>query len=191
MEEMEAENHIVTSGALPGRGSPTAKRLAVIGLVLVVGTIVVWRQEPTRAYQWQRVESPDGKFAIELPRIPGSRLEPVSSAAGGKFTTYSLSEKIDDNAAYGCSWWDDPGLIGVPPDQILDRMTEKSAVSVNQVMVQGHPATDVQTWGPGHAAFDNRIVIVGARTYSLMVIDKSGKRDRKNIERFFRSLTLH
>jgi hypothetical protein len=188
---MESARNMVAPSTMPARVSSTTKRLAVIVLALAVGTFVVRRHEPTRSYQWQRVESPDGKFAIEFPGAPGSRQEPVTSVTGGKFTTYNLSERVGENAAYGCSWWDDPSSSGIPADQILDRMTEKSAVSVSRITVQGHPATDVQTWGPGNSAFDNRMVIVGARTYSLMVVDKSGKRDRKAIEKFFNSFTLH
>jgi hypothetical protein len=188
---VETGRNMLTPGALPDRVSPTTKRLVVIVLVLAVGTFIVRRHEPTRSYQWLRVESPDGKFAIDFPGAPGSRQEPITSVAGGKITTYNLSEKVGENAAYGCSWWDDPSSSAIPADQILDRMTEKSAVSVSRITVQGHPATDVQTWGPGNAAFDNRIVIVGARTYSLMVVDKSGKRDQKIIEKFFDSFTLH
>ena len=191
MEETETATNVVGSGALPDRVSSTTKRLIVIALVLAVGTLIVIRHEPTRSYQWQRVESPDGKFALEFPGAAGNRDEPITSVTGGKFTTYSLSERVGENAAYGCSWWDDPASSGVAPDQILDRMTEKSAVSVARLTVQGHPATDVQTWGLGNAAYDNRIVIVGARTYSLMVVDKSGKRDSRNIEKFFNSFTLH
>jgi len=187
---METAKSMVTPGVLPDRVSPTTKRLLVILLVLVAGTFIVTRHEPTRSYQWQRVESPDGKFAIEFPGVAGNRQALTSSVAGGTFTTYNLSEKVDENAAYGCSWWEDPNSNGATPDQILDRMTEKSAVSVSRITVQGHPATDVQTWGPGNAAFDNRIVIVGGRTYSLMAVDKSGKRDTKNIEKFFNSFVL-
>jgi hypothetical protein len=189
-EGMESARNTVAPSALPDRVSSTTKRLVLLVLILAVGAFYVTRHEPTRSYQWQRVESPDGKFAIEFPGAQGSRQDPITSVTGGKFTTYNLSERVG-NAAYGCSWWDDPSSIGIPPDQILDRMTERSAVSVSRITVQGHPATDVQTWGPGNAAFDNRIVIVGARTYSLMVVDKTGKRDRKAIEKFFNSFTLH
>ena len=188
---METATNVVGSGALPDRVSSTTKRLIVIALVLAVGTLIVIRHEPTRSYQWQRVESPDGKFAIDFPGSPGSRQGPITSVAGDKFATYNLSERVGENAAYGCSWWDDPASSGVPPEQVLDRMTEKSAVSVARFTVQGHPATDVQTWGPGNAAYDNRIVLAGVRTYSLMVVDKSGKRDSRNIEKFFNSFTLH
>lgn len=191
MEGMETPRNAVASGALPDRVGSTTKRLVVIVLVLAVGTLIVRRHEPSRSYQWHRVDAPDGKFAIEFPGAAGNRQEPITSVTGGKFTTYNFSERVGENAAYGCSWWDDPASSGVPADQILDRMTEKSAVSVARITVQGHPATDVQTWGPGNAAYDNRIVIVGARTYSLMVVDKSGKRDRKNIEKFFNSFMLH
>jgi hypothetical protein len=190
-EGMERKGNGIAPSALTGRVSATTKRLAVIVLVLAVGTLIVRRHEPNGSYQWQRVESPDGKFAIDFPGAPGSRQEPITSVTGGKFTTYNLSEKVGENGAYGCSWWDDPSSIADPPDQILDRMTEKSAVSVSRITVQGHLATDVQTWGPGGAAFDNRIVIVGARTYSLMVVDKSGKRDSTAIDKFFNSFTLH
>ena len=164
---------------------------AVVVIGLALSAVVVVRHERARAYQWHRVESPDGTFAVEFPGIPVSRDEPTTSDAGDTFTAHSLNTRASEHAAYGCSWWEDPSLNSRPPEQILDRMTDRSAVSSRRTTVQGHPATDVQAWGRGNTAFDNRVVVVGTRIYSLIVIDTSGKRDSKNVERFFSSLTLH
>src|SRR3954447_1127991 len=100
-EGLETAKNVVAPSALPDRVSSTTKRLVVIALVLAAGTFIVRRHEPARSYRWHRVESPDGKFAIDFPGAPGSRQEPITSVAEGKFTTYNLSEKVGENAAYG------------------------------------------------------------------------------------------
>jgi hypothetical protein len=167
---------------------PKVLIIGVATLVLAV-CMVAW-YEQSASYQWERFEAPDGKFTVNLPGKPVVRDELTTSLTGGSFTSHSVNAKASEHAAYGCSWWENPDLIGRSADQRLGSLRDKATVSEKHMTIQGYPAMEVQAGGDEKPAFDNRIVVVGPRIYSLVVVDTSGKHDRKNVKKFFDSFTL-
>jgi hypothetical protein len=59
-----------------------------------------------------------------------------------------------------------------------------------RLTVQGYPARDISAVAGGYAAYDNRLVLVGTRLYTLMGVDGTGKHDTRDIEKFFNSFAL-
>jgi hypothetical protein len=151
------------------------------------------------AYEWHRLETPDGTFSVSLPGDAVKVDTPTKSVTGGSFISHGLNVRASKDAVYGCSWWEDPSR---PKDrtaeQILDTARDgglssanAKLLSENSLTFQGHPARDIRAIARGNAAYDNRVVIVGNRLYTLLVIDTSGRHDTESIERFFNSLQFH
>ncbi len=69
--------------------------------------------------------------------------------------------------------------------------TNAKLLSEKSLTFQGHPARDIRAIARGNAAYDNRVVVVGNRLYTLLVIDASGRHDTESIEKFFNSLQFH
>jgi hypothetical protein len=124
---------------------------------------------------------------------------PTKSATGGSFISHSFHVRASKNAAYGCSWWEDPSR---PPNQTAEQILDiardgglsgsnAKMLSENRLVFQGHPARDIRAIARGNAAYDNRVVVVGNRLYTLLVVDTSGRHDDESIARFFNSLDLH
>jgi len=124
---------------------------------------------------------------------------PTKSVTGGSFTSHSFNVRASKDAVYGCTWWEDSSRPkDRTPEQILDTArdgglsgTNAKLLSENRLTFQGHPARDIRATARGNAAYDNRLVIVGGRLYSLLVIDASERHDNKNVAKFFNSLELH
>ncbi len=148
--------------------------------------------------EWHQVDAPDGTFSVTLPGDSVKEDTPTKSVTGGSFVSHSFrtrSSKSVGNAAYACAWWEDPTLKGRTSEQILDSMRSNGLSVLHSELleekrftIQGHPARDIRAIIPGHD-YDNRIVVVGNRVYSLMIV--SEKRDSRYVEKFFNSLILH
>ena len=150
----------------------------------------------TPTYQWRVVEAPDKTFSVALPGNAVSEDTATRSATGGSFTSHRLTVRMT-NAGYAISWWEDPSLRGSNPEQILDMMRDRGLAPSNARMlnerrltVQGYPARDISAVAGGYAAYDNRLVLVGTRLYTLMGVDGTGKHDTRDIEKFFNSFAL-
>jgi hypothetical protein len=165
--------------------------------ILVLLSSTACNRKP--AYEWRTLEAPDGTFSVSLPGDAVTVDTPTKSVTGGSFISHRLNVRASKDAAFGCSWWEDPSR---PRDrtaeQILDTARDGGISSVNAKLLsenrltfQGHPARDIRGITHGNAAYDNRIVIVGNRLYTLLVIDTSGRQDTESIERFFNSLRFH
>jgi len=168
--------------------------LAAIILVLLYSTAC--NRKP--AYEWHTLVAPDGTFAVSLPGDAAVVDTPTKSVTGGAFTSHSFKVRASKDAAYGCSWWEDPSR---PKDETEEKTldiardgglsgTSAKLISENRLTFRGHPARDIRAVARGNAAYDNRIVVVGNRLYTLLVIDASGKHDNGSIEKFFNSLDL-
>ena len=134
---------------------------------------------------------------MSLPGDAVSEDIPTKSATGGSFIAHNLRVRLSDKG-YAVSWWEDPSLKEGKPEQILDAMRDRGLspskaqlIDERRLTIQGYAARDITTIAAGHAAYDNRLILVGTRLYSLMVVDGGGKRDRANIQKFFNSLALH
>lgn len=169
--------------------------LAAIILVLLSSTAC--NRKP--AYEWHTLTAPDGTFSVSLPGDAVKVDTPTKSATGGSFISHSLNVRASKDAVYGCGWWEDPSR---PKDrtaeQILDTArdgglssTNGKLLSENRLTFQGHPARDIRAIASGNASYDNRLVVVGNRLYTLMVIDASGKYDAESVRKFFSSLDFH
>jgi hypothetical protein len=151
------------------------------------------------AYEWHTVVAPDGTFSVSLPGNAAVVDTPTKSLTGGSFISHSLNVRASKNAVYGCNWWEDPSRPKQgTAEQILDTArdsglsgTNAKLISENKLVFQGHPARDISATARGNAAYDNRIVVVGNRLYTLLVIDASGRHDTESVGRFFNSLELH
>ncbi len=117
---------------------------------------------------------------------------PTRSVTGGSFISHSFHVRASKDAAYGCSWWEDPSR---PKDSTAERTLDiardgglfgssAKLLSENKFSFRGYPARDIRAIARGNAAYDNRIVVVGNRLYTLLVVDSSGKRDNESIEKF-------
>jgi hypothetical protein len=176
-----------------------SKLLLVTSLIAL--PLAAWflaRGQQLHPYHWQRFESPDGKFTVDFPGTPVSRDGPITSGTGVAYISHSLAARASEHAAYGFLWWDDSTLGQRSPDAILDIARDRgilgvggSLISEKKTIVRGYPAREIQASARGNATFDNRILLVGARLYSLIVIDTAGMRDRNNVEKFFDSFTPH
>jgi hypothetical protein len=151
------------------------------------------------AYEWHTLKAPDGTFSVSLPGDAVEMDTPTKSVTGGSFISHSFNVRASKDAVYGCSWWEDPSR---PKDrtaeQILDTArdgglssTNAKLLSENRLTFQGHPARDIRAIAGENASYDNRLVVVGNRLYTLMVIDASGKYDAESVRKFFSSLEFH
>lgn len=152
----------------------------------------------TPAYEWRPLEAPDGTFSVALPGDAVKEDTPTKSVTGGYFIVHSFKSRASKNAAYGCSWWEDPSFKGRTAEQILETARGSGLSGINgklltekRLIFRGHPARDIQAIARGNATYDNRLVVVGNRLYTLLVLDVSGNRDRQNVEKFFNSLVVH
>lgn len=175
---------------------PLRTRSCLAATTLALLTLMACNRE--QVIEWHQVDAPDGTFSVIFPGNPDKVDTPTKSTTGGSFVSHSFrtrSSKSVGNAAYACAWWEDPTLNGRTPEQILDSL-QNNGLSVLQgnlleekrLTIRGHPARDIRAIVPGHD-YDNRIVVVGNRVYSLMIV--SEKRDSRNVEKFFNSLILH
>jgi hypothetical protein len=172
-----------------------AVKSSVVAIMLALLAATACERKP--AYGWHTLEAREGAFSVSLPGVATEEDKPMKSATGGSFTSHSYNVKASKEAAYGCSWWEDPTFKDRTAEQILDNARESGLSGVNgrllsekQLTVQGHPARDIRAVARGKAAYDNRLVLVGNRLYTLLVLDVSGKHDDKNVEKFFNSLVL-
>jgi hypothetical protein len=172
-----------------------ATKAYVAAAILAILSSTACNRAP--AYEWRTLEAPDGTFSVALPGDAIEENTPTKSVTGGSFVSHSLKVRTPRNAAYGCSWWEDPSLRDRTAEQILDTArdgglsgTNGKLLSEKRLMVHGYPARDIRAIARGNSAYDNRLVVVGNRLYTLLVLDVSGKRDTENVERFFNSLVL-
>jgi hypothetical protein len=174
-----------------------ASRAVVLGIFFAaLSTLPFTSCKRTHSYDWQWVNLADGQSRISFPGKPILEETPTKSITGGSFTSHALKVKPVATVAYGCTWFDDPSLTGMSADDRLNqardngiRGVQGTLVSEKRISVQGHPARDIQATARGNAAFDNRIILVGSRLYTLMVVDVTGRHDTQNVERFFNSFT--
>ncbi|PYX34043.1 MAG: hypothetical protein DMG80_03705 [Acidobacteria bacterium] len=150
------------------------------------------------AYDWQSFASPDGKFAISFPGKPILDEHPAKLATGESYTSHRWTTKAADDAAFGCSWWEDPNLPNRSSDEMLNKIrdfglygVQGRLISERRFTLQGYPAKDIEARARGNLAMHNRIILVGTRVYTLLVFETSGKRNITNAERFFKSFSLH
>jgi hypothetical protein len=172
----------------------TRSRLATTILALLTSTAC--NRAPVT--EWHQVNAPDGTFSVTLPGNPVKEDTPTKSVTGGSFVSHSFktrSSKSAGNAGYACAWWEDPTLKARTPEQILDSLRDNALSSIQgelleekRLTIQGHPGRDIRAVVRGHD-YDNRILVVGNRVYSLMIVGE--KRDSKNVAKFFDSLILH
>ncbi len=171
--------------------------LTAISIFFVLLSSTACNRNP--AYDWHTLGAPDGTFSISLPGNATVVDTPTTSVTGGSFVSHSFRVRASKDAAYGCSWWEDPSR---PKDQTAERtldiardggLSGSSAklLSEKKLTFHGHPARDISAIARGKAAYDNRIVVVGNRLYTLLVVDSSGKRDSDSIGKFFDSLEFH
>lgn len=170
-------------------------RLAATILVLLSSTAC--HRKP--AYEWHTFEAADGTFSLSLPGDAVPVDTPTNAETSGPRVVHRVNVRASKDAAFGCSWWEDPGR---PQDrtteQILDTARDEGIsgvharlLSENRLTFQEHPARDIRGTARGNAAYDNRIIVVGNRLYTLLVIDTSGRHDTESIEKFFNSLQFH
>jgi hypothetical protein len=168
-----------------------------LATILVLLSATACNRKP--GYDWQTLTAPDGTFSVSLPGNAVVVDTPTKSATGGSFISHNFKTRASKDAAYGCSWWEDPSR---PKDwtteKILDTARESGLsganaklLTENRITFLGHPARDIRAIAHGKSAYDNRIVLVGNRLYTLLVVDVSGKHDTESIERFFNSLQFH
>jgi hypothetical protein len=167
-----------------------AKSCAAVSILAFL-TLTACNRAPV--YEWHQIEGPDGTFSITLPGAAvkqDSTLQP-----DGLLVKHSIRVKTSENASYACVWWDDQ-TPAPTPEQRLDNLRDSVVAALQskildekRLTVQGHPARDIRVIVGNEQAYDNRIVVVGNRIYSLMVASK--KRDSKNVDKFFKSLVLH
>ena len=150
----------------------------------------------TPVYQWQVVESPDKTFTVSLPGNPTSKDTPTRLRTGESFTAHQLTARLK-GVSYAISWWEDPSLVNESAERVLTLMRDRglapskaSLLGEHSTTFRGYPARDVIALAGGHAAYDNRIMLVRSRVYSLMVVDGSGRHDFPNVKRFYNSLVL-
>jgi hypothetical protein len=169
--------------------------VAAIIVVLLSSTACNRKQ----AYEWHTLEARDKTFSLSLPGDAVQVDTPAKSVTGGSFISHSFKVRASNDAAYGCSWWEDSSRpIDRTAEQILDTArdgglsaADAKLISESRLTLQGHPARDIRGIARGVAAYDNRVVVVGNRLYTLLVVDASGKHDSKSIEKFFNSLQFH
>lgn len=175
---------------------PLRTKSCLATTTLVVLTLMACNRK--QIIEWHQVDAPDGTFSVTFPGDPDKVDTPMRSTTGGSFVSHSFrtrSSKSAGNAAYACAWWEDPTLKDRTPEQILDTVRDNGLsilqgkiLEEKRLTIRGHPARDIRAIVPGHD-YDNRIVVVGNRVYSLMIV--SEKRDSRNVEKFFNSLILH
>jgi hypothetical protein len=150
-------------------------------------------------YEWHTLVAPNGTFSVSLPGNAVVEDTPTKSVTGGSFISHSFNVRASKGAVYGCSWWEDPSR---PKDQTAEETldiardaglssTSAKLLSEKRLTFHGHTARDIRAIARGNAAYDDRIVVVGNRLYTLLVIDSSGEHDNENIRKFFNSLELH
>jgi hypothetical protein len=170
--------------------------LAISFLILVSSVLSFSSCKRAHSYDWQAVDLADGQFKVTFPGKPILEESPTKTVTGGSFTLHALRIKPVDTVAYGCAWFDDPSLMGMSAEDRLNqardnglRGVQGTLLSEKKTTVQGYPARDIRATARGNAAFDNRIILVGPRLYTLMVGDVTGRHDAANVERFFNSFT--
>ena|SRR5579864_4809784 len=172
-------------------------RSCLAAAILVLLSATACNRKP--AYEWQTLVAPDGSFSVSLPGNAIAVDTPTKSVTGGSFISHTFDVRASKDAVYGCSWWEDPSR---PKDQTVENIldvardgglssTSAKLLSENRLTFHGHPARDIRAICCGNAAYDNRIVVVENRLYTLLVIDSSGKHDNESIGKFFNSLQLH
>ncbi len=168
-----------------------ATKSCATAIILALLTLTACNRAPV--YEWHQIEGPGGTFSVALPGDVVKQDTPVKS--GDPFVKHIFRVKTSENESYACVWWEHP-IPGLTPEQSLDNLRDSVLAALQarlldekRLTVQGHPARDIRAIAGDDPSFDNRIVVVGNRVYSLMV--SSRKRDSKNVDKFFKSLVLH
>ena len=169
--------------------------ILVAGVIAVlVGGFLLLRYRSPDSYRWERFESPDGKFSISLPGKPVGESEVRPPEGAPKAHSWNVRPRAD--AAYGCSWWDDSNLSSQPVDVVLDKARDLGVagargllVSETRIAVKGYPAREVKAVLAGNLTYEDMLIVVGNRVYSLMVIYRDESREGANVQKFFASFT--
>ncbi len=178
-------------------------RVALAGLVVIVAVVsawTAWNWKLLRPYHWQQVESPDATFNVSFPGSPKASTQNETDAIDGhQFVSNRLTASPAPRIGYAVSWWENPEQKDKPTGELFahfrdcDGAVFKGKVATKELTVLGYPAIDIVTVNVEGTVVHNRVIRVGSRIYSLLVIDGTGRfaADKKNISKFFGSFSLH
>lgn len=178
------------------RPTPRAlERWLWVAALLAVIAWAFWRSLPA---EWSRFESPEGRFAVEVPLEPTLRTRPVETAAGAIDLHLYVLE--DDRHSYMASYSDYPEAIvaSSTPDAMLDGARDGAALNIQgsveeerEIALDGHPGRAVLlTDSTGELVLDLRLYLVGARLYQVGVLSERRDRGGEPAERFLGSFAL-
>lgn len=174
-------------------------------IILIAATVIlavgVVNRHLLFGYRWEKFDSPDGKFSVQLPGKTESSdsQTPLSDVTTSRAIWVMSSPERWVN--YSCVTTDyqdrsDPGeaqteaTLDSYRDGVLTKASVRGvAVHERRLSIQGHPAREVQADlinDPG-SSLDMRIVLAGTRVYYLRVFTTRHARDEKTIQRFFDS----
>jgi len=174
------------------RWTGVAIALIVIGLCWL--GISVWKE--FRPYHWQVVESPDAHFRISFPGSFKASQETNTAVDGSAFLSNRLTSSPAQGVIYAVSWWENPAQESKSTEELFanfrgcDIKTFHGTVISEKVTdVQGYPAMDVALAGNGFVV-RNRMIRVGPRLYSQVVMGPLGRLHGGDVQKFFDSFTL-
>ena len=168
--------------------------LGAAGLMLLLGCgfigLLVWRASNP---DWKDFNSPEGRFTATYPGSPKKKSE---IDALGNTTTMFYVEADWGHVAYFVGYTDLPGAGIVPdPATVLDAAASviTTVKSKKPIRIDGHPGIEVDgeiVHNGQKADVTNRIYLVGARMYQVMVVREKGHQRPADFSKFLDSFRL-
>jgi hypothetical protein len=173
----------------------SGKQIAGIIFSVFIATAIA-NYEDFLPYSWQTYSAPDRSFSVQLPGKPEVEDQRIQVAPNGTVTSHQVSTAPTKTTTYGCYYFEDPRLGNAPSDKVLDvamdgavSKIQGSVIHEEHLDVSGHLARDAEVRARGNALVEMRLIVVGQRTFMLMVVDaRRRSADTKNVRKFFDSL---
>jgi hypothetical protein len=155
-------------------------------------------QEPDTRLAWKTFTSKSGKFSALFPGTPKQSITPQPTVAG-KIDVHSFIVETDAVNAFGINYSDFPETLNLSnPGALFDGAQtttagERGAIVTQQTMkFKGYPAREFEFKPGGKANYSGRVrlILVGRRIYSLVVIFLTANPHPEERTKFFESFSV-
>jgi hypothetical protein len=148
------------------------KRVVTLALVLASSVVGLVAQQPA---EWVRFQSPEGRYAVLLPRQPTLTTQETTAATGEKLTQY-LAQLEDGQAVYLVAYFDMAPDMTLTLEKARDgvlRAMKCTLAQESRITAAGSPALDFSA----ACVLDGvdyivraRVVAVGNRVYTPEIV---------------------
>lgn len=173
------------------------KKICSVTIVMLLSSGLVFAQQTV---EWTKVNSPEGRFTVELPSKPETQVRDVDSPMGIlKLYVFGGS---NGTGQFLISYADYPSepISGTQPEAVLDGVRggvlkglQADLISETRVTLKGHPGREMRAkriLEGSEVVFSWKMFLVGRRLYQMGVVTSTADAESPDIQKFFMSFQL-